>query len=92
MPALGKFSQQPNEVIDYTIDFGPWVEDRLDSVTSILVTADPGITVNDSLTDNVARCVVSGGVNGERYKVTVAATTVGGLVKEAEFWVKIKEV
>lgn len=92
MPALGKFTQQPNEVIDYSIDFGPWVEDRSDSVTSIVVTADPGITVVDDLTNNIARCVVSGGTNGERYKITVSATTVGGLVKEAEFWVRIKEI
>lgn len=92
MPALGKFTQQPQEVIDYTIDFGPWVVDRNDNVVSIAVTADAGITFTDSLTGNEAKVVVSGGTNGTRYKITVRATTAAGLVKEAEFWVRIKEV
>lgn len=91
MPILGKYTQQPAEVIDYAVDFGPWVTDRNDSVVSHQVTADPGVTVAATREANVVRVVVSGGTNGTRCKVTVRATTAAGLVREVEFVVTIKE-
>ena len=92
MPVLGKYTQQPSEFISYAVDFGPWVTDRNDSVASYTATADAGLTISHSRTDNVITVVASGGVNGTRYKVTVLATTAAALKKEAEFWVRIKEV
>ena len=92
MAALGKFTQQPAEVIDYAVDFGPWVSDRNDNVVSYTASADAGVAISHSRTDNVVRVVVSGGTNGERYKVTVRASTAAGLTKEVEFWVRIKEI
>jgi len=91
MSSLGKFVQQPNEIIDYSIDFGPWVDDRNDYVVSYVASVDAGINIGSSRDTNVVRVVVSGGTTGNRYKVTVRATTAGGLVKEVEFWVRVKE-
>lgn len=92
MAALGKFTQQLNEAIDYQIDFGPWIEDRSDTIQSYVVVADAGIATAHSRVNNVVTVIVSGGTDGTRYKVTVRVTTTGGLVKEADFYVKIKEV
>jgi hypothetical protein len=40
----------------------------------------------------VVKVILSGGTDGEAYKVTVRLTTSAGLVKEVDFQVKIKEV
>ena len=87
-----KFVQQPAEVISYDIDFGPWVEDRNDTVVSHSIDAEPGLTVTSSLAGNVVKVIASGGADGAQYKVTVRASTAASLVKEAEFVVRIKDV
>jgi hypothetical protein len=86
-----RFVQQPAEIISYDVDFGPWVTDRNDSVVSFIATAEAGITIESSRDANVVKVKVSGGTNGSQYKVTVRATTADGLVKEAEFSVRIKD-
>jgi hypothetical protein len=92
MASLGTYKQQPAEIIDYAVDFGPWVEDRGHLVSSFSVLSDAGVTVSSSRDGNVVRVIVSGGTNNTKYKITVRVTTDGGLVKEAEFWLRIKEV
>jgi hypothetical protein len=91
MPILSKYTQQPAEVIDYAVDFGPWVRDRNDNVVAFEALADPGLDIEASRQDDVVRVVASGGSSGTRYKVTVRASTAGGLVREVEFLVTVKE-
>lgn len=93
MAILGKFIKQPAEVLDYDIDFGDWFEGRNDTPLSYVVTADPGIEVDGSArTGNVIKVLLSGGTAGTRYKITTRLTTNAGLVKEAEFYVTVKEI
>jgi hypothetical protein len=93
MAILGTFIQQPNEVLDYDVDYSEWIPAG-DVVLTATATADPGITLGDTLIDPTGLVVkqwVSGGVNGETYKIQVSATTDEGRVKEAEFRIRIRE-
>ena len=93
MAILGKFTKQPNEVIDYDVDFTDWFADRADTPSAYVVTADIGITVVGSArTGNVIKIILAGGTTGTRYKVQTRLTTTAGLVKEAEFTVAVKEI
>lgn len=89
---LGRFTQQSAEVLDYDVDFTEWFSNRTDAPATFVVTADAGVTVSGSRGGNVVRVTISGGTNGQRYKVTVRLTTTAGFVKEADFQVRIKDV
>lgn len=93
---LGRFSKQPDEVLDYDVQFMDWFENRDDAYASHTTAVDDaGITVVSSTqvsgTDTI-RVVLSGGTNNASYKVTVRLTTTAGIVKEADFIVKVKAV
>lgn len=94
MPSiLGKFSKQPDEILDYDVDYSDWFSSRADTPASHSVVAEAGITkVSDALTGSTVRVVLSGGTSGESYKITVLLTTSDGIVKEADFVVKVKAV
>ncbi len=96
MPTIiGRDTKQPDEVLDYDVDFTDWFANREDVYSSFTATADTGITVVSSAKlagVNKIRVVLSGGANGSQYKVTVLLTTSSGVVKEADFIVKIKAV
>lgn len=94
MPSiLGKFSKQPDEILDYDVDYSDWFSNRDDTAVSAVVTVTAGVTkVSDALVGNVVRVVLSGGTNGSEYQVTVLLTTSTGVVKEADFKVKVKAV
>ena len=90
---LGKFQKQPAEILDYDVDYTEWFSNRLDTPASFVLTNDPGITVvGSSRNGNVVKAILSGGLAGEKYKITVRLTTTAGLVKEADFTVTVKEV
>lgn len=94
MALLGRFTKQPNEVIDYPVDFTDWMAEHAgDSISGYTVTPAGGISLATHRRDgNVITAVLAGGTNGQRYKITVSITTAAGLVKEAEFQVTVKEV
>lgn len=90
---IGRSTKQPDEVLDYDVDFDEWFSNRTDTPSSYTVDAETGITVvSDDLVDNTVRVVLGGGTSGESYKVTVLLTTSDGIVKEADFVVKVKAV
>lgn len=93
---IGKFQKQPDETIDYDVDFSPWFSNREDEpalVDPVAAVAEDGITiVSATLTDNVVKVTLAGGTAGTKYKVTVLLTTLSGLVKEADFTVTVKSV
>lgn len=91
---LGRFKKQSAEVLDYDVDFTDWIAERSETPDSQQVVADVGITVVAvSRTGNVVKVVLSGGTNGTRYKITVRLTTTpSALVKEADFYVTIKDI
>lgn len=96
MPTLiGRQVKQSGETLDYDVSFEDWFENRADSPASHTATAETGITVvTSSLSGQVVRVVLSGGTDGETYKVTVTLTTNAAtpIIKEVDFTVRIKDV
>jgi hypothetical protein len=92
---LGRKLKQSGETLDYDVSYEDWFENRSDAPASHTVTADTGITVvTSSLTGEIVRVVLSGGTDGETYKITVKLTTNAAtpIIKEADFTVRIKDV
>lgn len=92
MSILAKFTKQPVEVQDYDIDFTSYLTSQSDTASSHVVTADPGITIASSnLTSGVVKVFVSGGVDGNQYKVSASITTAGGRVKQGDILIRVRE-
>jgi hypothetical protein len=92
---LGRMVKQSGETLDYDVDYTDWFENRTDDAASHTATAETGITVvTSSLASQIVRVVLSGGTDGETYKITVRVTTNAAtpIIKEADFTVRIKDV
>lgn len=95
MAILGKFPKQPNEILDYDIDFTRWLEntDGDQGLTASVAVAPPGITIDRHVVSGgVVKVWLSGGENGQQYKVTATLVTVNGRRKEGEIMIRVKEV
>ncbi len=96
---LATHVKQPQEVKDYDIDYAPWllpVNDTLDQIDlDITCLTDSGddslICTDSSITDTTCKLWLSGGTDGQRYKITVWAHTVGGRIDESELVFKVKD-
>lgn len=99
---LGKFTKQPAETLDFDIDFSEFFSDG----DTLVFAGDPpvpvplDVTVTPSGLDlgptivrdgTVIKQWVSGGTDGQKYKITITATSNGGRVKQVEFIVRVKE-
>ena len=72
--------KDPDSVLDYLWDFSDWLASG-DTVSSHVVEATSGITVESSVNDSTGVTVwLSGGTSGEAYTVTVRITTFQGRV------------
>lgn len=93
--SLAVLEKDPDETIDYVID---WTR-RLNAaggttvtVSSASHTVDAGITmVSESTTDSTTSVRLSGGSDGNQYKVEVLMTTSGGEIVQEEFYISVVE-
>ena len=94
MALLSAFTKQPREILDFDIDYTTVLAGRSDTISSKVVEVDPiGLTiVSSTLNSNKVKVIVSLGITGSVYKVTVLATTTAGLVYEDEVNVLVEEV
>ena len=99
MAVIGKDSKQPNEVLDWDVNFADWMRpgDDIDTVQAdIRLLAGPDtdpLTVDQiQNTSHMSKVWLRGGAAGARYRVQLRANTIYGRVKEAEFDISVKEV
>lgn len=93
MSISGKFTKQPIEVQDYDIDFNEYLEFHNDVAVSHTSFAEAGVSIlSSNLTGGVVKLFISGGTDGNTYKVSATITTQGGRVKQGDILVKVKEV
>lgn len=93
MGTLAKFNKQPVEVQDYDVDFTEYLEFHNDTAVSHTAVAASGLNVvSSTLVDGVVKVFVSGGTDGNTYKVSATITTNGGRVKQGDILVRVKEV
>lgn len=100
MPSLTGFQEDrvgvyiekdPYAVLDYSLDFTNWMPDG-DTITSISITPDAGITVDStSNTDYIATAFISGGTAGNIYNIEFKIVTTGGLQDSRNFRIKVLE-
>ena len=86
--------KDPQAVLDYVYDWTTYLADISDTLATITIVADTGITVNSSaiLPGNLKAIVwLSGGTLGVKYAVTCHMTTAGGRTDDRTFYVKIKD-
>ena len=93
---ITKFKKQPGDTFDYDFDFTKWLGGRTSSIASYSTpVVDPGINlVTHGRVGNVVKLILSGGTDGQSYKVTFRATTNDAtpLVKEVEALFVVKEI
>jgi hypothetical protein len=92
MSILAKFTKQPVEVQDYDIDFTSYLTSQNDTAVSHTSEAESGLTIlSSNLTNGVVKVFVSGGLDGQQYKVSATVTTTGGRIKQGDIMVKVRE-
>jgi len=96
MAILGTFTMQPADEWDYDIDYSRWMtaSDGLSENVAPEVTVTPeGLTVESVTRDYDNRRVkvwLSGGEDGQRYKVEVTTRTSEGRVRQDEFFIIVR--
>ncbi len=88
---LGRVVQQPEDILDYNIDFGPWL--GADKLATCVFTSSPGLTVGlfTTLTTQ-AKLWAQGGESGNEYRVTATARTRAGRAKQVDFIIEVKDI
>lgn len=88
-----KYKQSADQ-LDYDVDFSAWLPegDTITTAVASVIIEDELIIQSVQVSDLVVKVWLSGGINGSTYKVTVAASTEGGRIKETEFNLRVKDV
>ena len=84
--------KDPDAVLDYTWDWGGWLDDITDTISSHEMVVETGVVCDSS--SIVAKTVVawiSGGIAGTTYRVACRVVTAGGRTDDRSIFIKIKE-
>jgi hypothetical protein len=84
--------KDPNAVLDYVVDWAPWLADSgSDTITAVVWTAT-GLTItSSSFTTTDATVRLSGGTSGTLYTVSCRITTAGGRIDERSFKLRVRD-
>lgn len=86
--------KHPSDVLDYAVAFATWLETG-DSLSTVSVSADAGITVGSSPAPAIDGTDVvlwlSGGTTGTTYDVQVTVTTDGGRTKVVDCQITVTD-
>ena len=93
---VATFEKQNFDEQDYDIDFNPYLSNVGDSISSINVIAQDGITLGSgarapSHNQGVVKFWISGGTSGTRYKITIQITTAATRKLEHEVIIALVE-
>lgn len=96
---LDRKEKQPVEIKDYPINYADWLAESGDTLSNVNAAiecltdiADNSLTVHNlTLAPTAVSVWLSGGTDGQRYKVTVTVTTLGGRRDQSEFIVRVKD-
>ena len=83
------FQKDPDDVLDYQINWATWLGS--DTISTSIWTAAAGITVNsETETTTTATVWISGGTLGEVAQATNRITTAGGRTKDQTLYWRIR--
>lgn len=85
------FVKDPDAILDYVIDWGPWLNG--DEINTSNWTLDSGITnsADDTPSTSTTRIFISGGTAGVNYTATNRITTIGGRTDDRSFEVRVRQ-
>ena len=87
------FSQQPSDVLDYSINLTKWLVEGDNVVSSTAYSSPAGLNIVVTQENtNTPKVWISGGVDGVEYKVSATVVTNGGRTKEFDFKIAVVEV
>lgn len=82
--------QSPSDVLDYTGKWMQWLDG--DTISTSAWSTDNGLTLSsESNNTDSATVFISGGSDGNTYKVTNQITTTAGRTKEGFIFIKVVE-
>lgn len=82
--------KDPNDVIDYRIDWSKWLDDDVLLLSEWVIPA--GITMDSESSDtNSATVWLSGGTAGQSYALTNRITTAQGRQKDKTITIRVKD-
>ena len=85
------YIKDPNAVLDYQWDWSSWLPSD-DAIASATITADAGLTVNSSSnTESTATAWLSGGADGQSYRVTCRIVTADGRTDDRTITILIRQ-
>lgn len=95
--AIKKFQQDPDEILDYSVDWRPWLADG-DVISGVNVSLSEesmtDLVINEPLpqfTTTHTTVWISGGTVGETYTVSIRVTTNGGRTGDRSIDITIRE-
>ena len=93
---VATFEKQNFDEQDYDIDFNPYLSNVGDSIATLAVTEQDGITLGSgdkaaSHNQGVVKFWISGGTSGTRYKITIQITTAATRKLEHEVIIALVE-
>ena len=84
------FKKDPNAVLDYTFDWGPYLTPLADTIATVTWLPDTGLTVGTSShTTTTATAFVSGGTIDTTQLLTCRIVTAGGRTDDRSISLKI---
>jgi len=90
--AKSTITKDPDAVLDYTFDWSEWLDNIVDTISSMEIVAETGITCNNSnVAGKTAIAWISGGTAGTTYRVTCRIVTAGGRTDDRSIFIKAKE-
>lgn len=91
MTIIAAFDKDPDEVLDYTINWINWLTSG-DTISSSVWIVPAGITEDsNSFTNTTASVFLSGGIAGTEYKLTNTIVTAGGRTAQRTISIKVAE-
>ena len=83
------FVKDPDGVLDYSFDWGPWLDADTIS-TSVWIVESPLAPSNETNDTTTTRLFLSGGIHGQNYLITNRITTAGGLTDDRSFEIRVR--
>lgn len=88
---MATFTKDPDATLDYKVDWSSWLGVG-ETISTSSFTVPAGLTKDSESNDDTSATVwLSGGVAGERYRVTNTITTSDARTDDRSFTVMVKE-
>jgi len=89
---LGTKLKDPNDVLDYEIDWGAWLGTDTITATPVVWTVPAGVTlVAQSQTTTKTVVWISGGTVGEHYRIECRIVTAAGRITDESFELVVRQ-